>query len=242
MKLDVVQMTVRVDIEFGWRWYLDKVIVAALMVLVLTSFSLCASCSATAGGFEGHASPPEDPSAIDWRTPAEQRAAAVVIYESCPDGIKEHRASGVVLGPYDVLTAAHVVDNTAHCTYSVETLRGRKYEVHLVAELIVSDVARLQSDSALDGASPVTIGPTPLLEAELCIATAWPKRTHACGTVDAYRLGAGDTGVGVVVEPGNSGSGVYDAMGRLVGVVTHLRRDTGNGWLTSLADHTGDLL
>jgi hypothetical protein len=63
-------------------------------------------------------------------------------------------------------------------------------------------------------------GPPPPLGAEVCEAPAKPARKHRCGEVEPPRGGFESSTM--IVEPGNSGSGVYDAYGHLVGIAVHM--------------------
>lgn len=166
-------------------------------------------------------------------TEAQQRARAVQVISVC--GEERHVGSGVVVGPRTVLTAAHV----AACVkgdITLTTAPGREY--HAAAELVdtQADIARL----ALVGIErfaelPLEVGRVGLAQ-RVCIAPAEPARVTSCGTVmiSPYVWRPQSTNHNAMTLPGNSGSGVYDGLGRLVGIVTHARHDGSGGLFTDV--------
>ena len=81
------------------------------------------------------------------------------------------------------------------------------------------------------------VGERPAIGAEVCLVPVVPARGPQCGKVDSFDSIPGDVFHQATTKPGNSGSGVYDADGRLVGIVTHYRRPPAQGGaFSSLAD------
>ena len=161
------------------------------------------------------------------RRPApEQDRAAVRIDTMCGSS-----GSGVIVSRAQVLTALHVVLSCPMGRLAVTDADGT---VRL-AELEIAtnrDVARLV---LAEGEPDFPIGSIPRVKparvgARVCISAAAPKRGRACGTV--RKVAPNPTG-GVEhsapTVPGNSGSGLYDAYGSLVGIVVwrDLRREGG---------------
>jgi len=162
------------------------------------------------------------------RSVAERYSAAVRIGVTClgEDGsIMSGGGSGVIVSPTVVLTAAHVADMPdALCSFSVSRYDGRERSMRVERVDHKLDLARLVLMSGQEPFvySPVSFGPKPLIGSTVCAAPAWPSFKHKCGEVQPYAEAPGNLQMDVVIEPGNSGSGVYDGAGRLVGIVTHL--------------------
>jgi hypothetical protein len=72
-----------------------------------------------------------------------------------------------------------------------------------------------------DPTYPIVHGPTPEYGARVCSTTAYPQFLRMCGDVQMPADPPGDLSHTIVTEGGNSGSGVYDAKGRLIGIITH---------------------
>jgi S1-C subfamily serine protease len=147
--------------------------------------------------------------------------------------------SGVVVSKYHVITAAHVVEGSAGCELPLVVEVGLGAEKP-TAYLMTIDVLDEESDlarliivglGAFDTIAPI-IAPPPVLGGEVCLSSGVPSWTRRCGqTWPRGRDSAGDIRHEVVTEPGNSGGGVYDRAGRLVGIVTHYRACPANGQL-----------
>ncbi len=133
------------------------------------------------------------------------------------------RGSGVVISSTQVLTALHVVAE-AECSYFIELADGTKRAVFVEMAWAPFDVARLSLyPGSLFPYTRLQTGPVPEPGEDVCIVSAIPQRTRRCGEVQYYQSPTpGDIGHTAITEPGNSGSGVYDGYGRLVGTVTHL--------------------
>jgi hypothetical protein len=134
------------------------------------------------------------------------------------------------------------------CSYQVETWRGEKRFAYVEKLDTTNDLAVLRLSIAQDPwpAFGVRFGVAPPLGTTVCAAPSRPVHVHKCGEVYPYTKPPGDISFGIIVEPGNSGSGVYNEDGELVGIVTALRPCANKQWCagyaTSLATHLKDLL
>lgn len=169
---------------------------------------------------------PAVPRGGDARTPAEQDAAAAEVHAVCvtPDSkIRINLGSAVLISETTALTAAHVIQCDGVPAVVLKFSGGeRKASVTLVD--VRGDIARLTLTEPLTSPGPARFGPTPPVDARVCLATAIPSRGRSCGEIGSYDDPPGDANHDAITEPGNSGSGVYDASGRLVGIVTHFRK------------------
>ncbi len=179
------------------------------------------------------------------RSIPEEHGSAVEIKAACSELPKPITVgSGVVISEHEVLTAAHVVHPhvtlvdaqgnetgkaAMHCSFFVEFHDMTAWPVAVNREWEERDVALLYSLEGLPSV-PITIGETPRAGERVCIVSAFPAELRRCGETQWYGLKApGHVLVtGVIIEPGNSGSGVYDTSGRLVGLAVSLRM-CGNG-------------
>lgn len=136
--------------------------------------------------------------------------------------------SGAIVDATHVLTAGHVAehDANAQCAFTVEDSRGKTHLMRPVKVLDSEhvDLARMEliSPAARFTVSPAHYGPRPKMGDYVCTVTGHPRLERKCGRVMKYKELPGDMRVDFVVEPGNSGSGLYDARGDLVGIVVHL--------------------
>lgn len=168
-----------------------------------------------------------------------QETATVRITTICtpyPDGLGiEHEfgkiqvkfGSGVIMGDREILTAAHVVRCPEVGEYQIATTIGSHYRVVVSRHYEEKDVAWLVLESASHlGIAPairgrVTIGET------VCSSFAAPSWGHSCGEVVAIDEDRAEfTGL---VEHGNSGAGVYNLQGELVGLISAIDLTNGNG-------------
>lgn len=158
--------------------------------------------------------------------------------------------SGVIVSRTRILTAAHVAaSHGMFCVYSATTIDGKERMIQPAVELPDLDLAAM---TILDGEapfdfSPLAYGGKPMLGDTVCAAVAVPWRGHKCGEVQPDSTAPGDIKFIIVVEPGNSGSGVYNARGELIGIVTHRffcsqSRQTCGGKAASLEGHVDALL
>lgn len=168
------------------------------------------------------------------RDPARQAALAVEVQVECrgatdpwlPDvtvgvGGRVSRGSGVVLDERRVLTAAHGVACAGERSVHVITSAGRRLRADVASVDRSRDLAVLELHSAggFDlRAGPPALAPLPVAGDVACAAVAFPRRAEKCGAaIDATWRGAQ---FGIAGKLGNSGAGVYDREGRLLGIVT----------------------
>lgn len=202
------------------------------------------------GGSCAHSSP------LTSRGLVERYIEAVEIEAMCVQGNTTEGAlvgwhgSGVIVSRTRVLTASHVANKPGIvCAFSATTIDGKMRMVQPAAFLPELDLASLE---IVDGekpfdASPVSYGAKPEVGDRVCAAVANPWRGHKCGEVQLPGNLPGDVQFLIIVEPGNSGSGVYNDAGELVGIVTHRfscnqSTQTCGGKAASLEGHTRELL
>lgn len=138
--------------------------------------------------------------------------------------LDDSHGSGVVIAPGRVLTAGHVVDGAD--TVKVTLPNGHTQIAHVLWHPAPGrDVALLSLDT--EGTRPAEIDCRPTHIGETVQAYGFPlKATHVAtwGRVasnDAYTYGeanAGSVVLDLVLVPGNSGGGIFNAEGRLVGI------------------------
>ena len=146
--------------------------------------------------------------------------AAVEIDAACP-GEVAHHGSGVIIAPNRVVTAYHVAP-CGNATILATTFAHRIVPMRVEAALVDADVVRLvSSDPDPFGNVRAVVGPPPAPEDVVCLSVAAPARSYRCGPVMSLESGPSDNlDYRARTEHGNSGSGIYDLRGRLVGVVT----------------------
>lgn len=212
------------------------------MIVLLLGLLVNASCA--------HAS------RLDPSGPDAHYDAAVEITALCalPDGRQvAWYGSGVIVDATHLLTAGHVAETEGlPCVFTAELSNGKTHLVRPLHVLASSDVdlATMEILSFVETfpAQPVRYGPAPRLGDGVCTATAHPRREYKCGQVMRSKGSQpGDIRINFVVEPGNSGSALYNARGELVGIVVHTYPNRGNGQYitggaTSLAGHLKELL
>lgn len=157
--------------------------------------------------------------------------------------------TGVAIDSDHVITAGHVANDLGMmCSFQVETWRGETRFMFVKHLDTANDLALLELSL---GEKPlvdehVRFGVKPRIGDIVCAATSHPMHMRKCGEVQPYSDTPGDIHFGVVVEPGNSGSGLYNEDGELVGIVVMLRSGTNGQWIsglaTSLESHLKDLL
>ena len=173
--------------------------------------------------------------------------SAVLIKESCmtDDGkFYESYGSGVIVDSHTILTAAHVAYNEDICMYTALMSNDTTYVLMRSIVLIEPDVATMTSLTPFAPTYDVAFAPMPGLGETVGVQTAYPRWAYACGERQ-YSALDGTFLLSLIVEPGNSGSGVYDGNGRLVGIVTHLIRCSNGqicaGRATALEGHLREL-
>ncbi len=202
----------------------------SLLILALIVGS-CVGCGAVVGRTVQRAG---------GRTASEQRAAVVLITVRCPDG-NGGRGSGVLIDGRHVLTAAHVVtipDAVRESCPSIEIIAyaqdgvGRRMRIAMIEHH--ADLARLEiaDDAVFPKVRPLKLALSGE-GAHVCAMPAAPIPDRRCGQVEEFMRGrSGDNlWLSLPVERGNSGSGVYDSRGYLVGIITR-QRVADNGQIT----------
>lgn len=147
-----------------------------------------------------------------------QRAVRVDV--DCGLGLTPN-GTGVRVGGHTVLTALHVVQCDVKSVAVVDQ-DGKSYEAK-VQGAAPFDVARLEAKD-LPALPQLEIGSVDV-GSRACAAVYLPERGRRCGEVWPNIEGQ-DSGwmhVDFVAEHGNSGAGVWDEEGRLVGILVHLR-------------------
>lgn len=155
----------------------------------------------------------------------DQKRRAVVIVVEClekVDGKKKtvrYYGSGVIVGEYRILTANHVA---SHCKGKLKIILPDATDrvVRVIVTIPGADVAVLESLSSMRAPS-IEYGNTEARD-EVCIVPAQPNRMRTCGTVSGlhYRYSLTNIYHGAKTYPGNSGAGLYNVQGELVGIVT----------------------
>lgn len=161
------------------------------------------------------------------RSIAERYAASVKVLTLCGENISG--GSGTILDDGRVLTAYHVVECDDLVTFQIAVIAPDSEEprmMHLDKAAEGKDVAVLSIETGAPFAGFVApkFGPLPKVGERVCIAHSVPRIGHKCGEVQPYADmdAPGDLVHTAITDHGNSGSGVYDSVGRLIGVVTHL--------------------
>ncbi len=168
------------------------------------------------------------------RSIGEEHHAALEIVGACPGEVMglpalvtTTRGSAVIVSSSQVLTAFHVVDDPA-CMYSVEYPDASRVAMRVEAVWQPLDVARLTTLTGTFKEPPILgIGVAPLPGDTVCIVSAIPHYARSCGEVQWYGGPidkAGNLRHDALTQPGNSGAGVYDRRGLLVGILTHYGR------------------
>jgi len=152
-----------------------------------------------------------------------QRLATVAVHMTCmtPRGeLEQWGGTGIITGPWEVMTASHV----AHCDgvglLSLRGLDGKYISASLVHEDQKHDVAKLRPAVELPSWK-WTWGPSPKDGEVICFESATPRRSRKCGKVSyTDGLAGAEVRTDASAIPGNSGSGVFNAGGQLVGILT----------------------
>ncbi len=167
------------------------------------------------------------------RTPMQAADAAVYIEARCPavDGkVMVQTGTGVLVSETKVITAHHVLNcdkypKVLHATsIEIELRSGERLDATYDVVDPNRDLARIRLRYPTK-TTPITITYAKL-KGIACAVTAVPERTFRCGTV--VNLGNDERVFGDVQTDhdnlwfGNSGSGVYNEDGFLIGIATRI--------------------
>jgi S1-C subfamily serine protease len=219
----------------AWGW------LAGLLVLLL-GLAANASCAHT--------------SVLTSRGVVSRYVEAVEIEAMCIQGTTTEGAlvgwhgSGVIVSSTRVLTANHVVATRGMmCVFQVTSYDGAERLAMPAVVLPDFDLASLKliENEKPFVPSPVGYGRVPDVGDTVCAATGNPWRGHKCAEVQPHGNLPGDIQMLIIVEPGNSGSGLYNTDGELVGIVTHRfscgqSNQTCGGKAASLEGHIAELM
>jgi S1-C subfamily serine protease len=155
-------------------------------------------------------------------SPGATRAATVTIISQCL-GQGTWTGSGAAVGPSHVVTAFHVVEQCPTQAAVVLTDDGRMMLGIVDRAHVSGDIALLKVTGRFD--SWLELGGAPERGEWACMTAAAPTPRRACGRVAEHD----ETWWRLLFrsEPGNSGSPVTDASGRLIGIVFGSYRDGG---------------
>lgn len=156
-----------------------------------------------------------------------QYNAAVSIDRVCitKDGFMLSGGSGVIVDAKHVITAGHVATEKGVCSFTATSFDGKKRVMWAKKVMPAVDLAVLEIGVGVSPfvTTPVDIGSYPSVGERVCALHAWPSWGRKCGEVQPYSTTPqADLVFFAVIDHGNSGSGVYDSRGRLVGIVTRL--------------------
>lgn len=129
--------------------------------------------------------------------------------------------SGVIIDPYRILTAFHVPQVCEEGMLSAILADGSRVDLERHAALPSHDLAMLSS--AIPMIAPqATTGRTRKGDT-VCISPGTPSRDRQCGKVLIVFNRPGQLNLYHTVNTikGNSGAGIYNAAGLLVGIATH---------------------
>lgn len=181
----------------------------------------------------------------------EQSAAAVMILTTCTTakGGSQQRGSGVVIDQRRIVTAAHVVECRdkdenfiagAVATVRIEYVSGESMPATVRIADDRHDLALLEPARVTELYLPPPPIAEPRIGDHICMVTAVPSRQWRCSWINQYLRrrpdNKGEIRHNGLVSYGNSGSGVYDDRGRLVGIVTRVIFCTIADYYASLAD------
>ena len=145
--------------------------------------------------------------------------------------VESGAGSGVIIGSDGyILTCAHVVDGASTITV---TIGDKDYTATLVGEDTTSDIAVIKIDA--DGLTPATVGNSDSLKVGQSVMAVGNPLGELGGTVTGGMISAlnrsvtiqGSSSVNTMsliqmdasVSPGNSGGGLFNMNGELVGIV-----------------------
>lgn len=179
----------------------------------------------------------KSPYALDSET---QRHATVSLQVLCVSdgGINAWKGSGIITGKHTILTANHVAHCDGESLITVELMSGALMEVEVTVQADDHDIAKLRSNQSLPWFS-FRIGKKPEPGDLVCSESAVPTRARKCGEVQHVSDDASNRDImfDLDVESGNSGSGVFNEAGDLIGIVTLRHKTNKAGAAASLWQH-----
>lgn len=195
-------------------------LIAGLMVMLLGVIATCSSCA--------RLPPSVEPRGV-LRTVSSQADAAYRVTVWCIDdrmpamiSVTRQGGSAVAVDEHHLLTALHViVCDTGAPAITLMSADGTHIDARPSRTWPTKDVAELYVERQLG--APATIGSV-RAGMQICARHGMPEFGEDCGvvtSVDAQRPDA-DIIHTAHTEHGNSGGGVYDGTGHLVGIVTQL--------------------
>jgi hypothetical protein len=199
-----------------------SVVLALLIAITISSY-----------GCAGRNVPKSEKEPIETPAAVAAQADRTVMVDGCGYG------SGVMISPTAVLTARHVVflRGVDHpCMIVIEYPDGTREDATVDLESTRLDVVRLKTKARREIQAPkshaVTIWET------VCIVSGHPERDASCGR--AVHFSSGFAGIMHTARtiPGNSGSGLWNRRGELLGIVVTYSNYGGNAspvppvWLT----------
>lgn len=164
------------------------------------------------------------------RAEAEQKSHAVKVTKSCFNAERMamvySMGSGVLYDGDTVITAYHVTaEDPFRCiapVFKVIDADGQKYRVKNVRAVPGVDAAYLDLGITAKGVQPIAFAPV-MPGDVVCLEARAPKVERSCGFVTKVD---GDTfDHDAWTDRGNSGSGIYNEAGHLVGIVSTCRWD-----------------
>lgn len=181
------------------------------------------------------APPPENPR-IPRTTPTQEYTTAMIEH-TCIEShnlsdlrMSQRVGTGVVIDDYHVLTAFHVIECPVLSYITVKLADNRVFRMVVTKSEPTRDLAMLSvfgSKGFELQLGPALIGQPPKQGSDVCFFTGAPQRTRRCGPYNS-RIKTDKLPDAMFViaqaDPGNSGSGIYDVSGRLVGIVTHNKK------------------
>lgn len=202
------------DRRFRYVATIGTWITAILIALLVT-------CSACAPRPTVIAHPRSALAQFDAATLIEKRC---VLFEENAGKIFDHATgTGIVVDATHVLTAAHVVSCTddkkpeprATPVVRIEH-KGLVYYARIARVDTANDTALLVLNQDTLIGDDVQLG-TPKVGDAVCASVFVPKREQKCGVITG--ITAREISTTLAVRPGNSGAGLYNQRGELVGVV-----------------------
>ncbi len=178
-------------------------------------------------------------SARPGRSLEAEYSSAVAIKKTCIDTqtgrLSGSYGSGVIVTDHMILTAAHVVNpHGMFCTFEGLDATGSTFTLHPAVVDYTADIAQMVTTKYKFRYRPVSIGPVPELGAHVCVVTGFPNNYRRCGNIQPLGKVDPNLEIDMIVEHGNSGSGIYDDHGRLVGIAVALI-NCGNGQICESA-------